>query len=163
MIEMEKKYLVKEIPDLKNRTSHRICQGYLNIDSEPILRIRKYDENYFLTYKFKLDNTSINACTEYELPITEKAYNNLLAKVDGKMVNKVRYEINIQNNLIAELDIFENELKGLKIVEVEFSSEEEAKNFNPPDWFGKDVTKDKKYRNSSLSRNSNIESILVEK
>lgn len=152
MIEIEKKFLIKEMPNLKNYEKHKICQGYLNVDSEPILRIRRYDNEYFLTYKFKVDIKSANGCTEYELPITKKAYDNLSKKVDGIMINKTRYKLPIQDNLMAEIDIFEKELEGLNIVEVEFPNEEKAINFKPLQWFGKEVTKDKKYRNSSLSQ-----------
>ena len=35
-------------------------------------------------------------------------------------------------------------------VEVEFESLEEAESFTPPEWFGKDVSEDNRYKNSSL-------------
>ena len=41
--------------------------------------------------------------------------------------------------------------KSLIIVEVEFSSIEEANSFVPPDWFGEDVTNSILYHNSYLS------------
>ena len=48
--------------------------------------------------------------------------------------------------------IFEEDLKGLVIVEVEFDSIEEANAFTSPDWFGEDVTNSGKYHNSYLSQ-----------
>ena len=54
--------------------------------------------------------------------------------------------------MTAELDIFEEDLKGLVIVEVEFDSVEEANAFSAPDWFGEDVTNSGKYHNSYLSQ-----------
>ena len=36
------------------------------------------------------------------------------------------------------------------IVEVEFASEEDTHEFIPPEWFGKDVTFDKRYANKNM-------------
>ena len=152
-MEIEKKYLVKEIPSLEGITPKIIRQGYLNTKSEPVLRIRNIDNDYFLTYKFtkKEDkNKEVNVCTEYELPITKKAFNHLLTKIDGILIEKKRYYIPL-NTLTAELDIFTGALEGLKLVETEFSSLEESHNFQKPDWFGEDVTKDKHYHNAFLA------------
>ena len=153
-MEIERKFLIKEMPNLENVESKEICQGYLNVDSEPILRIRKYGLEYFLTYKYKnqiSESSKANSCIEYELPITEKAYNNLSRKIEGIIINKTRYYIKLNDKLTAEVDIFHDELDGLNIVEVEFSSIEEANAFIVPNWFGKEVSHDKKYRNSSLA------------
>ena len=48
--------------------------------------------------------------------------------------------------------MFEDNYKGLILAEVEFSSVEEADCFLVPDWFSKEVTYDKNYHNSNLSR-----------
>ena len=154
MYEIERKYLVKNLPENIDKLKFSIIkQGYLNTSSEPILRIRQKDNDYFLTYKFSSDDQKskqYNICTEYELPITKEAFEHLSLKVDGKMVIKRRYYIDF-NDLTLELDIFGGDLNGLKIVEVEFESEEQAESFVKPKWFGKDVSKDPKYRNSNLS------------
>lgn len=75
------------------------------------------------------------------------------------MIIKNRYNIKLDNELTAELDVFDNQLNGLILVEVEFEKEEDIINFVKPDWFGKDVSKNKKYRNSFLSTISSIEEI----
>ncbi len=56
--------------------------------------------------------------------------------------------------------MFHGYLEGLEFVEVEFQSEEQANGFNPPEWFGEDVTFDKRYRNSYLSSISDMSEIL---
>ena len=152
MIEIERKYLVKNIPKLDGIEYVDIKQGYLNCNSEPILRIRKYEKKYYLTYKFKKKGIKTNACIEYELPITKYAFDHLLKKIDNNLISKKRFKISIENNLTAELDLFSNQLAGLVMVEVEFETEEEAISFNPPKWFGREITKDKRYRNSELSK-----------
>lgn len=89
---------------------------------------------------------------EYNLPLNEASYNHLVAKSDGNIISKKRYNIPLNKNLIAELDVFSGKFEGLVIVEVEFNSIKEAETFVPPSWFGDDVTYDKKYHNSFMSK-----------
>jgi adenylate cyclase len=89
---------------------------------------------------------------EYNLPLNEKSYNHLLTKADGNIITKTRYYIPIHNGLTAELDIFEGKFTNMTLVEVEFSSIDKANSFNPPEWFGKDVTHDGRFHNSYLSQ-----------
>ena len=146
-IEIERKFLVKEIPD-KLDTFERIdmTQGYLN--TKPVVRIRKENDDYVLTYK----GSGLLSRSEYNLPLNEESFNHLIKKCDGIIISKSRYKIPLKNNLIAELDIFKGDLDSLKLVEVEFNSVEEADNFIPPEWFGEDVTTDNRYHNSYISK-----------
>jgi adenylate cyclase len=65
-------------------------------------------------------------------------------------VEKTRYEIPYGAHLI-ELDVYSGALEGLVVAEVEFGSEEESARFDPPDWFGSEVTDDVRYSNRSLA------------
>lgn len=56
--------------------------------------------------------------------------------------------------------MYEGELAGLVVAEVEFLSEEESEKFIAPDWFGADVTDDKKYKNKNLATNKTEEKSL---
>ena len=143
-IEIERKFLVKEIPDnLNNFEKIDMTQGYLN--TAPVVRIRRENNDYVLTYK----GSGLLSHSEYNLPLNEESF---LKKCDGIIISKTRYKIPIKNDLVAELDIFKGELAGLTLVEVEFKSIDEAKSFIPPSWFGEDVTSDKRYHNSYISR-----------
>lgn len=144
-MEIERKFTVKELPDLTGVSFHHMEQGYLN--TEPVVRVRKEDENYYLTYKGK----GMLAREEYNLFLTKEAYEHLLKKADGTIIRKKRYRIPYKEHTI-ELDIFDKPFSGLVIAEVEFSSMEEAENFLPPQWFDRDVTWDEKYHNSNLSK-----------
>ena len=53
---------------------------------------------------------------------------------------------------MAELDIYYGELEGLITVETEFKSEKEANEFIVPNWYGKEITYDKRYKNKNLAR-----------
>ena len=89
---------------------------------------------------------------EFEMPITRQAYVHLLTKIEGNSVVKTRYDIPLAGGLTAELDVFEGHLAGLRLVEVEFDSEEAMAAFEPPAWFGEDVSYDSRYHNSVLSQ-----------
>ena len=94
---------------------------------------------------------------EYNLPLNEEAYYHLREKTDGNIITKKRYEIPLHDEkcfnkpLMIELDIFEGKFEGIVLAEVEFESEADALAFKPPSWFGKDVTYDPKYHNSTMS------------
>ena len=144
--EIERKFLVKSLPEnLDSFPSSQIEQGYLC--TEPVVRIRRQDEEYWLTYKSK----GLMVREEYNLPLTGEAYEHLKSKTDGKLISKQRYRIPYQGYMI-ELDLFSSPLPDLILAEVEFSSREEALRFRKPDWFGEDVTSLTKYHNSNLSK-----------
>ena len=147
-MEIERKFLVKELPEnLESYPQQRISQGYLCTD--PVVRIRRSNDDYYLTYKGK----GMMVREEYNLPLTEDAFHHMLPKVDGILIDKIRYLIPLDSKLTAELDIFQGTLAPLRIVEVEFDTEEEALAFTPPSWFGDDVTNSRQYHNSNLSKN----------
>lgn len=148
-MEIERKFLIKKdrFPDnLAQYPCHEIEQGFLC--TEPVVRIRRQDEDYYLTYKSK----GLMAREEYNLPLTRNAYLHLRPKADGLVISKTRYLIPEKNGLTIELDVFHQEYEGLLLAEVEFSSQEEAESYCPPDWFGEDVTFSSRYHNSTLSR-----------
>ena len=146
-MEIERKYLVKYLPqNLETYPCKQIAQGYLN--TNPVLRIRQSNDDYFLTYK----GQGLMMREEHEFPLPKEAFLHLLPKIDGTLIEKKRYLVPLENNLVAELDIFEGALAPLSLVEVEFSTKEEADTFLPPDWFGDDVTHSGKYHNSNLSK-----------
>ena len=147
-MEIERKFLVPVLPEnLASCPCHLIEQAYLC--TSPVVRIRRQDDDFILTYK----GSGMMAREEYNLPLTKESYEHLLPKADGIVITKKRYVIPLETEgLKAELDIFEGRHKGLRIVEVEFESEEQANHFTPPDWFGEDVTFDGRYHNSHLSQ-----------
>ena len=148
-MEIERKYLVSRLPaDYQSYPFHRIEQAYLC--TEPVGRVRREDETYYLTYKSK----GLLAREEYNLPLTKESYEHLLAKADGNVLTKKRYLLPVpgREDLTVELDVFEGKFDGLVLAEVEFETEEDAGKFQAPDWFGEDVTFSGEYQNSRLSR-----------
>ena len=90
-MEIERKYLIKEIPfSLEAYPYKELEQGY--ISTSPVIRIRKADEQYILTVK----SSGLLERQEFELPMNETDYKRLLGKVDGNLVTKRRYIIRLR-------------------------------------------------------------------
>lgn len=146
-MEIEKKYLLKELPILENYEYHKIEQAYLC--TSPVVRVRREDENYYMTYK----GGGMMSREEYNLPLNKEAYEHLVKKADGNVISKTRYLIPLEcDGLIAEVDVFDAPFSPLVMAEVEFATEEQANAFAAPEWFGEDVTFDGRYHNSYMSR-----------
>ena len=148
LMEIERKFTISRLPEnLSSYPCRIIEQAYLNTD--PVVRIRREDDSYYLTYKGK----GLLAREEYNLPLNEESYYHLREKADGNIISKKRYVIPIdQTSLFVELDIFDAPFAPLIIAEVEFPDKETAESFLPLDWFSQDVTNDPAYHNSNLSR-----------
>ena len=151
-MEIERKFLIKNMPKLDEYESKKLMQGYLN--THPTVRIRREDDYYYMTYKSSsTDNISRE---EYNLPLTKEAFEHMLPKCDGNVISKTRYLIPLGKNaegseLTAELDVFDAPFEGLVFAEVEFPTIEEANEFVIPEWLGEDVSDKKEYYNSYLS------------
>mgnify|MGYP002514836962 CR=1 FL=1 len=147
-MEIERKFLVNKesLPQNLEQYPHsQLEQAY--VLTEPVLRIRKKNDLYILTYK----GQGLMSREEVEFPLTEEAYGKLLTKTDGNIISKTRYLLPEKENLTIELDIFSGIFNGLHIAEVEFPDEESALSYNAPDWFGPDVTNENTFHNSTLS------------
>lgn len=145
-MEIERKFLVKTLPKhLEQYKQKQITQGYLC--TNPVVRIRRSNDAYILTYKGRGKMVR----EEHEFPLNEQAFLHMCKKIDGILIEKTRYLIPLEDGHTAELDIFHGALEPLTLVEVEFSSVQEAETFLAPDWFGADVTNEKKYHNSNLA------------
>lgn len=161
-MEIERKFTIKELPaDLDKYPFLHIEQAYLN--ESPVVRIRKENEEYYLTYK----GSGMMAREEHNLPLNQDAYYHLRAKADGRIISKKRYLIPLPEPrfreregffappsdyaLTIELDIFDPPFAPLVMAEVEFGSREAAEVFLPPDWFDEDVTYRREYHNSYMA------------
>lgn len=146
-MEIERKFLIPQLPkDLSSYSYHKIEQAYLC--TQPVVRIRRQDDDYYLTYKSK----GLMVRQEYNLPLNREAYEHLREKADGIILSKTRYVIPIEDDLKIELDIFDAPYEELVLAEVEFPTEEMAVSYTPPAWFGKEVTYSTQYHNSTLSQ-----------
>ena len=145
-MEIERKYLVTAPPsDYHTWEAVQMEQAYLC--TEPVVRVRRENNSYVLTYKSK----GLLAREEYNLPLTKEAYEHLLSKADGIIIKKTRYKKPISGTELV-IELFSGTYEGLMLAEVEFPDMEAAEHFVPPAWFGEDVTLSGKCQNSRLSQ-----------
>jgi len=160
--EIERKFLVdkKKLPNISKRSYQDITQGYMSgIGDEYIYRLRQVinmtpvsgamGDQYFQTIKGK--GSKIR--DEYEIEIMKGQFSALWPLCKDLTIAKKRYEIPLEenNNVTAYLDVYKTHFKGLYTIEVEFSTEEECDAFNPPSWFGREVTELFEYTNYLLA------------
>ena len=146
-MEIERQFLVTDasmVPVGRSMAQYEISQGYLSF--EPELRIRQMNDEYFFTFK----SAGGLVRREEEFNITKEDFENLLPRVQGDLLKKVRHEILLPSGEMAVFDIYGGELDGLCMAEVEFQSVEDAKAFDPPAWFGKEITYDARLTAANL-------------
>lgn len=149
-MEIERKFLVNDkinLMDLSKYEKEEITQYYLF--KNPEMRIRKCGEKFYVTYKGAGDLQRI----EQETDVSPVFFEKFKDYCKGQVIYKTRYKIPLANSLVAEVDFYHSYLKGLRIVEIEFDSVEQANAFKDfPDFFGEEVTNNPKYKNKNLSR-----------
>ena len=154
-MEIERKFFIKELPDaiLKNCDRAEIEQGYLDYGSEeiPERRIRKISQNGSAEY-FYTEKSSGDLCREEEeYEISEYSYKKLKELIISPIIEKTRYYL-YSDGFLIEIDVYGEALMGLTVAEIEFASLEESKKFTVPEWFGEEITHDKKYKNKNLAK-----------
>ena len=147
MIEIERKFLLKDSSFLQSYDGKRITQGYLTTDPNRTVRVRIQGDAGTITIKGKSNDSGLSRFEwEKEIPVTEAEA--LLKLALPGVIDKTRYVINVEG-LDYEIDIFYGANDGLLLAELEL--EHEAQVFSKPDWLGEEVTGDKRYYNSYLS------------
>jgi CYTH domain-containing protein len=146
MFEIERKYLVKKdvysvIDVIK---PHQITQAYLVNEKSKSVRIRIMDDVAFLTIKSDLIGITRKEY-EYEIPVNEAL--SLIESFGLKTLNKKRYKVDF-NSKTWEIDVFDENLDGLVLAEIELQSEDEK--FDVPEWIGLEVTLNPEYLNANL-------------
>ena len=148
-IEIERKFLVKNIEFLEGVDGIRYSQGYIPSEGNPGVRIRIAGEKAFITLKSDIKGAKVRHEFEYEIPVSD-AGQMLETFCRKPLIEKVRYIIKY-SGLIWEVDVFEGDNKGLIVAEVELETEDQKVDL--PDWIAVEVTGDKKYQNSQLGIN----------
>jgi CYTH domain-containing protein len=145
--EIERKWIVTTMPSADTLgVGERLRQGYVARDGDVEVRVRASAATTVLTIK---DGSGMSR-TEVEVVITDQDVEALWPLTVGRRIEKVRYRVAV-DAVTAEVDRYEGALGGLCTVEVEFASVDDARSFEPPTWFGKEVTGDPAWSNASLA------------
>ena len=148
MLEIERKFLLKNSDYKKLSKGILIKQGYICSENDRVVRVRIYGEKAFITIK----NATIGFSRdefEYEIPLVD-AEKMLHCVCRQPIIEKLRYKVNYEG-FIWEIDEFFGENEGLVVAEIEL--EKEDQNFLKPDWIADEVTGDARYYNANLFKN----------
>ncbi len=162
MIELEKTYLAQYLPPgLDQCKKKEVMDIYLPTNQRhPTLRIRKNGEKYEITKKEPLlDDPS--EMKEETTTLTKEEFEELNRSVAGKRLRKIRYYYPYQNR-IAEIDLFQDALKGLVVVDFEFEQVADKNAFVMPEFCLADITTEEFTAGGMLCGKSyaQIESVL---
>jgi CYTH domain-containing protein len=148
-VEIERKFLVadREAAVAAAERSEEIRQGYVALDPDVEVRVRRIGERRVITVKGGRGEVR----RELELEIDAAAFDELWELTEGRRVSKRRHHVPGAGDLVGEVDVYAAELDGLCPVEVEFADEEASAAFSPPAWFGRELTGDDRYANRSLA------------
>jgi len=146
--EIERKFLVTGDYKSQSVRSFRIVQGYLSSVSGRTVRIRIKGDKGYITIKGKSNESGLSRYEwEKEIPLQEAE--ELFQLCEPGAIEKTRYEIQVGKH-IFEVDEFYGDNTGLTMAEVELESENES--YLKPDWLGLEVTGDRRYYNSCLTK-----------
>ena len=144
--EIERKFLVDEKLFKAIDNGEFIAQGYLSSTPERVVRVRIKNDRGYLTIKGKNEGISRSEF-EYEIPKSDAE--ELLKICEPSIIIKRRYIVDVDGSKF-EVDIFEGDNSGLIVAEIELKSEDEK--FSKPLWLSDEVSFDKRYYNSNLSK-----------
>jgi adenylate cyclase len=151
-IEIERKFMVADLPAVGLLgPGVQIRQGYIAEDGPVTVRVRITDARATLTVKAG----SGLARTEVDVEITNDQAEALWPYTVGRRLDKTRHRVDLVDGgrqHVADVDVYAGSLEGLCVVEVEFGAEADAAAFNPPEWFGEELTEAPGWSNAALAR-----------
>ncbi|MEM9513656.1 MAG: adenylate cyclase [Actinomycetota bacterium] len=160
MNEIERAFVVDPRTDIEPYLARAVrCtalrQAYVAIDDpgggHVEVRVRSTDDRQLLTVKGGVGLTR----TEVELPIDAAQANALWPLAGDRVIEKLRYTVPLDTDtdtMEVELDVYAGRFAGLVMTELEFSDAATALAFEPPAWFGTEVTDDHRWGNANLAR-----------
>lgn len=161
-MEYELTYLASKIPDeIKGMKGTLIRDVYIpDTVAHAHLRLRQKDDHYVITKKQPVKDGDSSEQLE-ETIVLEKDEYEALVRCSKKVVAKRRYKVEI-GGFPAEVDVFEEQLKGLVEIDFEFGSREEKAAFVSLEGCLADVTQEETFAGGYLSGKSyeDIEPVL---
>ncbi len=142
--EIERKFLIKKMPDLSNFKSIKYERYYIFKTDKIELRVQSKEG------KFELERKEIVSklkSIKTKLEISKEEFEKLKS-LSSQVILRESYILSVNPEI--SIKRYQGKHEGLKKIEVEFKSEEEANLFQPEFWYGKEIT------NSIVSRDSKL-------
>jgi CYTH domain-containing protein len=154
MLELEKTFLARHIPaGVIDSPSREIIDNYIpGTSTHPVVRIRKNGNQYEITKKQPIDAADASRQIEQTISLTADEWHELNS-LNGKQIRKIRYQFPWKD-LIAEFDVFQDELSGLVLVDLEFTNDAQKESCGIPDFCLAEVTQEKFIAGGKLSGKS---------
>lgn len=154
--EIERKFLVNRslMPDISSIKPIKILQGYLSSIYDLLeVRVRSEEIDNNIEYYLILKDSGTKVRNEICYKISKEEFDISIQLCGNKIINKIRYKIphSKDNSKILELDIYSD--IDLIVCEYEGESEIDVDTLIPEEWFIKDITEDKKYKNFNIAMN----------
>ncbi|RVU20770.1 CYTH domain-containing protein [Methylobacterium oryzihabitans] len=146
--EVERKFLVSHDgwrPRAVRR--RRLRDGLIGQFPAGKVRVRLDDDGAWLTVKGPRVGIG-RPEFEYAIP-REDAEAMMRGLCAGDLIEKTRYEVP-HAGLTWEVDVYEGSLAGIVLAEVELDHDDQP--FEAPDWTGREVTGDPRFRQATLLR-----------
>lgn len=132
--EIERKFFVKELPDLSKSKPLHYERYYLENNNSREIRISKVNETY--VYEEKLEISKLERTTS-KRKISKTEFNKLKQQASQSLI---RDSYQLSNNPDISIKIYNGRFEGLIRAEVEFNFEEDAISFVPLKWMGEEMT-----------------------
>lgn len=138
--EIERKWILKTLPEGLDQIPTQYERHFLFIQDGLEVRIQRKGDKY--EFERKSEENELSRKVE-KFQITKEEFE--LFKTLS--IGSIERESYLLDNI--SIKVYKSDFEGLIRAEVEFETEEEAKNFTPPTWFGEEITdsvlgKDKK-------------------
>ena len=148
--EIERKFMVKsDAFKAEAFKQTRITQGYLSSAPERTVRVRVKGDKGFITVK-GIGNATGASRFEWEKEISVEEVRDLLPLCEPGIIDKMRFLVK-NGEYTFEIDEFYGDNEGLTMAEIELPDEDTE--FQRPEWLGEEVTGDKRFYNSMLTKN----------
>ncbi|MFF9018218.1 adenylate cyclase [Streptomyces sp. NPDC014870] len=158
-LEIERKFQVDDSWDIPSGcATTSVRQAYLTSpEAGTEVRVRSLADTYLLTVKAPRDDGAVglNVREEVEFPIDEQVFLRLWALAPDRLA-KDRTTVPLEglDGTEAVVDVYTGTHAGLRVVEVEFEDTARARAFEPPEWFGPEITGQSAWGNRTLARAS---------
>lgn len=157
-IEYERCFLLDDLPSDLGEEYHRITDTYISQTRMRLRRMEKPDGEFVvakLGQKYREDGQSEFERTITSIYLNEEEY-PVFAELAGEKIVKRRYRYLFEGQKYS-VDVFEGNLKGLVLCDVEGESSEQIQSLTMPPFAAKEVTDENFFSGANLAKLSRDE------
>ncbi|PCC58515.1 hypothetical protein [Brevibacterium aurantiacum] len=142
-LEIELTFLASSMPvEVDSAQPKRLVDVYFPVDmsTHPRVRLRQKGDSYEFTKKTPAQEGDASQHVEQTVALSTSEFTDLAAS-SSRRIEKDRYFVEI-DGYAAEVDVFRGALEGLVLIDFEFDSHEQLREFVAPGCCGANVTQE---------------------